>query len=372
MGSVTIEKLTHDQDYNHFLDEMAKTNFENPDGTFYALREMLGNILYEELPSYIREFMKELISKSFKEEDGGIDPRLVREDNEIFWRKVEETMPSDEIIFETNEDYKKISTFWMPPDYKSRGTPADLIFSKTVPLTDIVCHFKEFAFEDDGSPISASFRVFLYNNWKEIADMVQTKKDTLAVIGGIIPKFSFASKKKKRRKEQCVAFPICIASEADFLLAFNMAYKNITRESVKILSIKDIHMWNTMILNTFYGIQLALLNPITEKVIAKQKEHPISTRSFTIGKKQKDRKVVYVKKYYIHEGDITRAINEYRTHNMRCPLYYVIGHKRHLRSGKVIWINGYWKGPERHKMQHLNEEDSLEMRQRIIDMRSVK
>lgn len=371
--SLTIETQSYDDNYDHFLDEMAKTNFENSDGTFYRLRQMLNNISYDELPLDIKNFMKNLIAGSLKEEDGGIDPRLVREDNEIFWKKAEETIPSDEIIFETHEDYKKIGTFWMPPDYKSRGTPADLVFSKTIPITDMIFHFKEFAFEEDESPVSATFRVFLYNNWKEIADMVRTKADTLAVIGGIIPKFSWSnSKKKKKRKESCVAFPICIASEADFLLAFNMAYKNVPREAVRIFSIKDIHMWNTLILNTFYGVQLALLNPITEKVIAKQKEHPISTRTFTIGKKQKERKIVYVKKYYIHEGDITRAIDDYRTHNMRCPLYYVIGHKRHLRSGKVIWINGYWKGPERHKMQHLNEEDSLEMRQRIIDMRSVK
>ena len=333
---------------------------------------MLGNISFEELPLQIQEMMKSLISESMKEEDGGIDPRLVKVDNTIFWENADSTIPSDEIVFETNDDYHKISTFWMPPDYKSRGTPADLVFSKTIPLTDIVCHFKEFAFEEDGEPIAMTFRVFLFNDWKSIVDDVKSRSNSLAIIGGIIPRFSFPSKKNKKRKEQVVAFPICIASEADFLLAFNIAYKNIARDAVKQLSIRDIHMWNTMVLNTFYGIQLALLNPITEKVFSKQKENPVSTRSFTVGKKQKERKVIYVKRYYIHESDITRAIDDYKTHNIRCPLYYVIGHKRHLRSGKVIWINGYWKGSMRSSVQHLKEDESLEMRQRLIDMRSVK
>ena len=47
--SLTIETQSYDDTYDHFLDEMAKNNFENSDGTFYRLRQMLNNISYDEL-----------------------------------------------------------------------------------------------------------------------------------------------------------------------------------------------------------------------------------------------------------------------------------------------------------------------------------
>lgn len=34
---------------------------------------------------------------------------------------------------------------------------------------------------------------------------------------------------------------------------------------------------------------------------------------------------------------------------IKCPYWPVIGHWRHYKSGKIIFIKPYWKGPKRQK-----------------------
>lgn len=359
-----------DEDLSSFLDEICRFNYNKPEGAFYLMHFTCDNLSYDELPEETKDMMREYI-RDFLIRGDAIDARLTSDENQLFWKKAQETIPTDEIVLETFNDGKKLSTFWMPPEYKSKGTPADLIFNKTVPLTDVVLNFREFGkLNDKFVPIS--FRVFLYDDYQKIVDQVKQNEDCIAIIGGVIPRFKYETKKQKKQKERQVAYPICIGSKTDFIMAINIAYKNCTRDEVKEFPIHDVHVWNTLILNTFYGCQLALLNPIVEKVFVKAKAHPIEERKISNGKNNKERKVVYVKRYYIRESDINSTIENYRTHNMRCPLWWVIGHRRSYKSGKTIWISGYWKGKERNKVKDLSETDSLNLRQRLVDMRSAE
>lgn len=359
-----------DEDLTSFLDEVCRFNYNKPEGVFYSMHFTYKNLSYDELPEETKEIMRQCIREYLKRGDA-IDSRLTSEENQLFWKKAQETIPTDEIVLETFNDGKKLSTFWMPPGYISKGTPADLIFSKTIPLTDVVLNFREFGKLDDEF-IPISFRVFLYDDYQQIVDKVKERKDCISIIGGVIPRFKYETKKQKKQKEPQIAYPICIGNSTDFIMAINIAYRNCHRDAVRDFSMYKIHTWNTIILNTFYGCQLALLNPIVEKVFVKAKEHPIEERKLSNGKNNKDRKVIYVKKYYIRESDILSTIEDYRTHNIRCPLWWVIGHRRSYKSGKTIWIAGYWKGKERHKVKDLSESDSLNLRQRLVDMRSVE
>lgn len=356
-----------------FINDILRFNYDMAEGAFYKFHQQT-NRSYDELPKEIKDMMEQMLMFSLQRSNG-IDTRLTSNDNDTFWNNASRSISSDEIVFEKHEDYTKVSTFWMPPDYEKNGTPADLILSKTIPLPDVIISCKDFRYlneQDEEKTMEISFRVFLYENWKEVVDDVKNNQYALGIIGGVIFDYKPDTKKSKKRKDPQAAFVICIGYETDYLLVCAIAYKNCERSFVKSLDISEIHFWNTLILNAYYGIQLAMLNPITERVFLKAREHPISERKVTVGKKQKDRKIIYTKKYYIHEDDIVKAIDNYKTHNIRCPLYYCIGHYRQLRSGKKIWINGFWKGKERHRMSNLNEQESLSMRQRIIDMRSVE
>lgn len=365
-----MDEYNDKEDFEEYVDSICRFNYDKPEGSFYSMHIMFNNASYEELPLHAINMMKISIKKALSDADC-IDTRLTYDENTLFWLKSQETMPTDEIVLETFEDGKKLSTFWMPPGYTSKGTPADLIFNKTVPLTDIVLNFRQFG-KLEGKYIPVSFRVFLYDDYQRIVDKVKSIKDSIAIIGGIIPRFKYETKKSKKQKERQVAYPICIGSDTDFLMVINTAYKNCDRSEVVAFPIHALHTWNTVILNTFYGCQLALLNPIIEKVFVKAKEHPIEERKISNGQSNKQRKIMYIKRYYIRESEIVKTIDSYKTHNMRCPLWWVIGHRRSYKSGKTIWIAGYWKGADRHKVKDLNEAASLDLRQRLIDMRTVE
>ena len=366
-----MEVDTNSKDFEEFLDSVCRFNYDNPEGSFYSMRIAFNNSSYNKLPLHIISMMKTSLKKAFHDGDL-IDTRLTSSENELFWKKAQETVPTDEIILPTFEDGKKLSCFWMPPGYTSKGSPADLVFNKTVPLTDVVLNFRQFG-KMDNEYVPISFRVFLYEDYKRIVDKVKSMDDCLAIIGGIIPNFKYEPKKKKKQKEPQIAYTICIGSNTDFLMVINTAYRNCSRDEIIDFRMHEIHTWNTIILNTFYGCQLALLNPIIEKVFIKAKEHPVEERKiYTNNTHNKQRKTMYIKRYYIRESDINDTIEAYKSHNVRCPLWWVIGHRRTYKSGKTIWVTGYWKGKERHKVKNLNESDSLQLRQRLIDMRSAE
>lgn len=361
------------EEFKNFVEAMCKFNYETKEGMFYAVFEMMNGIPYIELDENVKNKMREVVSKRFKDFDitNLIDTRLTEKDNKEFWDNANKSIPTDIVVFETEEDSDKISTFWMPPDYaeKQKGTPSDIFLSKTVPITDMILHFKKFSKDIE---IELIFRIFLFSNWEELVDKLKDSDDIFTIpIGGIIVNYNPNMKKEKKKKTPQVAFPICISKEIDFVLILHMAYRNCTRDELKEFSIVDIHASNTMVLNAFYGVQIALLNPITETVIARSKEHPISIRKMTIGNRPKNRKIIYIRKYYIRAKDINNQIEEHRKNLRSCPLWWVIGHWRHYKNGKLVWIHGHFRGPERDKVKNMNEDQSKFIRTRILDKRSL-
>lgn len=111
-------------------------------------------------------------------------------------------------------------------------------------------------------------------------------------------------------------------------------------------------------LGLWYGLQKSLLKPVTirnssrEKRIVhirKPEDRPIPKKPDTSKNKDSNRtKIKYYKREtnleytYVYNEGVTK--NEYRRH---CKKWYVTGHFRHYKDGKIIFIDGYWKGPER-------------------------
>ena len=57
---------------------------------------------------------------------------------------------------------------------------------------------------------------------------------------------------------------------------------------------------------------------------------------------------------------------------MQCPLWYVIGHWRTYSSGKKIFIKGYWKGPERNRLDGAKlEHETIQTINSIVRERKV-
>lgn len=94
------------------------------------------------------------------------------------------------------------------------------------------------------------------------------------------------------------------------------------------------------IMRLWHGIELALLNPQIQDVISAGDTVKRYTRE-TVNGKKRQRVVRYIKRHVIDGNALKRALTEYHRH---CLAWYVIGHWRHYKDGRVIFIKPFWKG----------------------------
>lgn len=99
--------------------------------------------------------------------------------------------------------------------------------------------------------------------------------------------------------------------------------------------------------------QIALLNPQTAELFSKPtviKERGKKNRR----QKQERRITKYVRHHAINEGEVEALRNESRQFERKCKAWYVIGHYRHYKNGKTVFVNPYWKGELRALKQNLD------------------
>ena len=108
--------------------------------------------------------------------------------------------------------------------------------------------------------------------------------------------------------------------------------------------------WGYSCMNTWYGIQLALLHPAVKEVFA----HPgiesvMEARPRKDGKKR--RFVRYIRKHIITADALTHAAKspiQSSGFTRHTPIWCVIGHWRHYADGRKVFVEPYWKGEMRH------------------------
>ena len=109
------------------------------------------------------------------------------------------------------------------------------------------------------------------------------------------------------------------------------------------------------ILTRWYALQIMLLNPaIKERVFTETQKKKLRCKNEDIvGSNVKSRKR---KAMYVRYKEISNTILESGTSRKRHTMcWYVIGHYRHYKTGKTVFIKGYWKGPMRQLQKNLDE-----------------
>jgi hypothetical protein len=122
----------------------------------------------------------------------------------------------------------------------------------------------------------------------------------------------------------------------------------------------DISNMISEYLLTWYGIQLSLLHPELKEMFNHGRPFSIHG-SFT---KRGSKRVKYIRKHIITVDNIeerVRAAEEYAGITRHTDAWYVIGHWRTYKSGKKVFIKGYWKGPNRDQ-----KETPEELREREV------
>ena len=108
-------------------------------------------------------------------------------------------------------------------------------------------------------------------------------------------------------------------------------------------------------LTTWYGIQVALLNPYVKDVF---RTETIRKTGFNPNGKKRKSIVKYIRHHYLNPGALSPK-TETGQLLRKTMAWYVCGHWRHYQDGKTIFIQPYWKGP-------LRETKVCEPRDRIV------
>ena len=99
-------------------------------------------------------------------------------------------------------------------------------------------------------------------------------------------------------------------------------------------------------IDVWYTAQILLLNPIIEiKYKTTVFENPLIFKNRGKNKKQPKK---YIKQITFNLDDV-QICNAKNKKEYKEPIWWVQGHWREYKNGKRIFVQGYWKGPERYK-----------------------
>ncbi len=232
------------------------------------------------------------------------------------------------------------------------GIPSDILFAKTVPMTDFNIEILE---SEQNKTVHPTVRVALLDDYQSSVDLIDPNDDlmftglgvvmftynrplniSLYVVFGVMP----------HNEEIVMMNQICLygcSSSIDY-------QKKMRKYNPLMFSEDQMNRLVRSILKLWYGIQVSLLNPVIKEGFHRETqlvEKPITTTNKKNLKKPPIRykKVVYLTDEFI---DSDERIKKIFTRKTQC--WYVTGHWRNqaTKDGhKRIFIQGYWKGISR-------------------------
>lgn len=262
------------------------------------------------------------------------------------WDEIDSHTPSDNIYL-TAEDDKEIITLWEHNKTEDITIPSDLFFANTVPLLDMRVTIDESDLENgDVYPC----RIIIFEDY---ADRLKGLRDNAAaMVGAVIPgglaKYS-------------MFIPILAVRGVDALAFGGVGLRNYDPEYVEYLkknsSIYDVNRVAHAFMETWYGIQIALLHPTVKNIFKGGRKERDGEAKFD-KKPGTKRPVRYIKKRVINKDDIQRCLNgDGEAVNRHTLVWYVIGHWRKLANGTKQFIKPYWKGPLRELKMALDDRE---------------
>lgn len=300
---------------------------------------------------------------------------------DIITKITSESVPTD-IVEANSDELFRFSHYWKEAGYKNNDAvknqliPADILIEKTVPITDMII-------SSDNAHVRITISLPHSSNIREeyISQYNNSESSFHSIIIGAI---TFI--------ESGLIFPLTIDMRYEAIaVAGEVIWANMPYNKFKAVSpelekwLEDKELTETliclmgMILPAWYGIQLALLHPVTKQIFAhprkekrdrKERLKPVPVQN------GKPKSVKYIRHHIItEENNVNAAIDnaiktinqstetsgKKRIYERHTALWRVIGHHRTLSSGKVIWIAPYWKGV-------LKDMADVTVNNRIVDI----
>lgn len=265
------------------------------------------------------------------------------------WSHIKASHPSDVIKLTGAEDSQLIG-LW-EKSVEDVTIPSDLFFAGTIPLMDCRIVVDETECCGDGKVVS--YRVVIFPDY---AKQIRTAEANGPVnVGAVLTDpvhgaYSF--------------IPFYVVKGVDSLMFSGIGYHGLPKEYVKraeeTVSMQSVAQMAISFLETWYGIQIALLHPVVREVFRHPRTAPDTTDSGVQRGKRKNR-VKYVKVHVINSDALNTAMyGESKSYIRRALVWYVIGHWRACADGRKTFVKPFWKGPLRELKK------TLENRERVI------
>lgn len=169
-----------------------------------------------------------------------------------------------------------------------------------------------------------------------------------------------------------IAYDGKIGSRIEMCYSDDVLYSYLTEEYKEVIS-RD----NTVtvfragfFLHAWYNLQIMLLNPLLE---ASFKRETVPMPSALCKQKKKKAPKKYIKRIVINNDKINelQICSEKNKHNFTEPIWWVQGHWRQYKSGKRVFVQGYWKGPDRWKKE-LEVPREREIPEEYFEINNIK
>lgn len=302
-----------------------------------ALRAIMSDARYEQMQSTFNAMNNEQLSKYLgglvnsekKPYDGSFPDKDIQS---YILKRIQASSVTDKIKMTSKEDAFIIDLWAHGVDKHNFSIPADLFFAKTIPLLDC-----EISVSDENATIK--YRVVVFDDY---ADIIERSTASPACVGVLILNKPF---------ETDIYFPLLVIDGCEFLAVDERAFV-LSREATREIFLDTMATW--------YGIQIALLHPAIKEVFL----HPSTANNKEMKRRERNEKrhVKYVKKHIVNIDDLIRCAEKTKRIK-KCLAWYVIGHWRHYKDGKKIFVKPYWKGALRELKGNAGED----ARERDID-----
>ncbi len=229
-------------------------------------------------------------------------------------QRLKEHHPSDEIIL-NRESVTQINTFRQKFVGNDLDKVSDVIWANTIPLKDV-----ELSTEN-----GMTVRVCIFD--EALENLNEVPDGRIAVVGAM----------QEYGDKSFVIIGVTKGKERT-----DISLESFDKDG-NTQGVVDNHEPFYEFMRIWHGIQLALLHPQIKDVIADGKIVKRYTRENTETRKRQ-RVVRYIKRHIVDDNRLKNAFKEYHRH---CLAWYVIGHWRHYKDGRVVFIKPYWKGEMR-------------------------
>ena len=226
------------------------------------------------------------------------------------------------------------------------GIPADIFYQKTIPLPilSLNCLF------EDGV---CNYKIYVFSDVAE--GLLDLPMGDHICIGYIMVENHWVFRLWITKGEDIFSIIDVVYDDCD-----GRAYE-VDNDSIDDYNfLKNHAAWGILL---WYVIQIYMLNPRTKTIFKNcTKFKNAEYRKATSRERENKRISKYIKHIVVSDELINKALydnSEKRKINRRCLIWYVLGHWRTYKSGKKIFINGYWKGELRSIKQNLDERERL-------------